>query len=420
MSIPYARLGIPAPLRRSVDPGAPKTAKMAVAKGLLPTTSDVQLALLYVLAVDSDASVAAMARETLSGMPEDQVLSGISQNTFPKILEFIAEFRTDSARLDERLIHIRGATTRAAVRIARRASPELCETICRHQERLLLSPEVFVALHANESCEDEILGRAESFLRMHNSLPAVPAHRPFREPEPEPAPAPEAEAPVSPPSLLSPESPLPAAAPPAQEAPAPTPMQAPQASSGEKLKMFALDELDADEKMIEDFQFDFQDEMESFSWDLTGDEDEAAKDEEEEGFISIERRIGDMTVGEKIKLAYLGNKQARKVLVRDSNKIVASAVVKSGRLSPSEVASFAGNRNLADDVVREIAMNREFTRKYPVQVALANNPKTPPSVALRFISHLNKRDLKALSNNRNVSSVIFTAAKKAFKAKYQK
>jgi hypothetical protein len=106
--------------------------------------------------------------------------------------------------------------------------------------------------------------------------------------------------------------------------------------------------------------------------------------------------------------------------VRDSNKIVAAAVVKSGRLTPNEVASFAGNRNLADDVVREIAANKEFTRKYPVQVALVNNPKTPMSVAMGLIQNLHKRDLKALTNNRNVSSVIFTAAKQIFKAKYQK
>ena len=95
-------------------------------------------------------------------------------------------------------------------------------------------------------------------------------------------------------------------------------------------------------------------------------------------------------------------------------------MVKSGRLSPSEVASFAGNRNLADDVAREIALNAECTRKYPVKVALVNNPKTPVSVAITYIGHLHKRDLKQLSNNRNVSSVIFTAAKKAFKSKYQK
>ena len=127
-----------------------------------------------------------------------------------------------------------------------------------------------------------------------------------------------------------------------------------------------------------------------------------------------------MGVGEKIKLAYLGNQEARKVLIRDSNKIVAAAVVKSGRLTPNEVTSIAGNKNLADDVLREIATNAEFTRKYPVRVALVNNPKTPVSIAIGFISQLQKKDLQQLANNRGVSSTIFGTAKKLFKSKYRK
>ena len=84
------------------------------------------------------------------------------------------------------------------------------------------------------------------------------------------------------------------------------------------------------------------------------------------------------------------------------------------------MANFAGNKNLDNDVLREISSNREWTRKYPVKVALVNNPKTPVSVAISFIGHLHKRDLKNLANNRNVPSVIFTTAKKILKAKYLK
>jgi hypothetical protein len=416
MSIPFARLGIPAPLRRSVDPESPRSAKVAVAKGLLPTTADVQLSLLYVLAVDPDRTVARMARKTLAGLPESQIISGLNQRTFPKILEFIAKFRKESQVLDEKIIRIRDTPDRAAVLIAHRAEVGLCEMLCRHQERLLLTPEVYVALHANPECNDEDLGRAEAFLRMHKSLPEVPAHRPFREPEP----APEPVAAELVPQPAQPAAPLT----PGPLTPAPTqPALQPAQQSADALKMFDLDTIGGDDDQgLEAFQFNFQDEMANFSWDLTGDDDvaEVPAEEEEMQFISVERRIAEMSVGQKIKMAYMGNKSARKVLIRDSNKIVATAVVKSGRLSPSEVAAFAGNRNLGDGVIREIAMNPEFLRKYPVQVALVNNPKTPPAVALKFISGLHKRDLKALSNNKNVGSVIFLTAKKLFKSKYQK
>jgi hypothetical protein len=431
MSIPYARLGIPASLRRSVEPGAPRTAKLAVAKGLLPTTADVQLALLYVLAVDSDTVVAELARETLAGLPEDQILGGLTQRTFPKIIEFIAEFRTNSQMLDDRIIHIRETTTRTAVQIAGRAGSDLCEVICRHQERLLLSPEVFVALYANPNCLDDDLGRAEAFLRMHRSLPEVPEQRPFRvEPETveqapeEPAPEPAAAAsPLTPPTVHPSTEPAAQPSPTPADHPSAAPaaqLQAPQ-QPAEKLQMFNLQGSVADDNAFEAFKFDFHDDLASFSWDLTKDEDEDDNAEEElEQYRSIEQRIAEMSVGEKIKMAYLGNKSARNILIRDPNKIVCTAVVKSGRLSPSEVATYAGNRNLTEDVAREICRNKVLTRKYPVKVALVNNPKTPVRVALKFIVHLHKRDLKALSNNRNVTAVIFQAAKKLFKSKYQR
>ena len=181
--------------------------------------------------------------------------------------------------------------------------------------------------------------------------------------------------------------------------------------------MFNLDDIKTSTDSA--FVFDFEDDMDSFSWDLTG-EEESAKAEEEEGYVSLEQQIANMTVGQKIKLAYLGNKQARSILIRDSNKVVASAVVKSGRLTDNEVASIAGNRNLPDDVLREISSNKGWTRKYPVKVALVNNPKTPVPTAIKFIGHLNRRELHQLSNNHNVSSVISGAAKKLFREKYRK
>jgi hypothetical protein len=426
MSIPYERLGIPEVFQRSVAPTAPRSAKVAVAKGLLPTTANVQLALIYVLATDDDESVSAMARETLVGMPAQQVLAGISQQTFPKILEFITEFRKVDPEVDERIVHLRVATTRTVVRIAQRANADLCEVLSRHQERLLMSPEVFVALHGNEECASEHLGSAEAFLRMHKCLPEVPERRTFEADVVEEAPAPAATpaaapvheslapapAPVAPadggaPSLLSPG---PVGGTVAVEALTPPPQ-----FTGESLQMF---DLDAAGGADVPFVFDFEDDMADFSWDLTGDEEKEKVEEDQ--FLSMEQRIANMSVGEKIKLAYLGNKQARGLLIRDSNKIIASAVVKSGRLTDGEIESFAGNKNLPDEVLREISGNKSWTRKYPVKVALVNNPKTPVNQAMKILGFLHRRDLQQLSNNHGVPSVLKNAAKAMFKEKYQR
>jgi len=181
-----------------------------------------------------------------------------------------------------------------------------------------------------------------------------------------------------------------------------------QLALSSSLDMFQIEDLTS----TSDFSFDFSD-IDGFDFDVDG-------DLTEEAFESLEKKIRDMSIGHRIKLAYKGNKEARGILIRDANKTVAVAVIKSGRVSDTEVASYAGNRNLCDDVIREIARNKEYTRKYPVQVALVTNPKTPVNVAMGFMSGLHKKDLQALMRNRNVPSVISTAARKRYKSKYQK
>ena len=92
---------------------------------------------------------------------------------------------------------------------------------------------------------------------------------------------------------------------------------------------------------------------------------------------SIENHIHALTVGEKIRLAHCGNREARSILARDTNRKVASVVVQSETTTRSEVISFANNKALSYSVVRETAANRKHLWAYPVKAALANNPKTP-------------------------------------------
>ena len=435
MGIPFDRLKIPKPLQKSVAPSAPRNAKIAVAKGLIPTTADVQLALLYVLAVDKDKAVAKVARKTLRGMPASQVLSGISQSTFGKILEFIAQFKPDP-ELDERLIQLRNTPDRAAEMIAARAGPALCEAIVRNQERLLMSPDVYVHLHGNQHCPEDALQNAEAFLRMHGSLPAVEGVRPSQAkpepPPPKPTPKVEKKKPArNPLDHLFDDEPVEDGLEeeePQEEVDEPEPVAVdppePVVAEEPMLDMFNLDSKKQDKDAFGAFNFDFEDGMDDFSWDLTREKEDGDNArpavEEEEQFLSMEKKIREMAVGKKIKLAYTGNMEARKILIRDSNKIVAAAVVKSGRLTPNEISTFAANKNLNDEVVRLIAENKEFVRKYPVQVALVNNPKCPPSIAVKLIQGLHKKDLQQLANNKGVSSAIFGAASKLFKAKYRK
>jgi len=161
-----------------------------------------------------------------------------------------------------------------------------------------------------------------------------------------------------------------------------------------------------------DFNFDFSEDDDDFSSDFTDDEKEEM-DDEKKG--NLRQQLEKMTVGEKIKLSYRANRGVREVLVRDSNKIVACAVVNSGRITDSEVLTIATNRSIHEEVIRALTSNREFMRKYPVKVALAGNPKTPIPVAINLLNSLHVKDLQKLAKNRNVSSAVFSQAAKLFK-----
>lgn len=129
------------------------------------------------------------------------------------------------------------------------------------------------------------------------------------------------------------------------------------------------------------------------------------------------RKIGRMPVGEKINTALMGSQEERAILVRDSNKLVARAVLQSPKLSDQEIESIAMMKNVSEDVLRLIAMNRKFLRSYAVARNLVNNPKAPIDVGLPLVTRLNDRDLKELSRNKNVAEVLRGVAFKLVKQK---
>lgn len=122
--------------------------------------------------------------------------------------------------------------------------------------------------------------------------------------------------------------------------------------------------------------------------------------------------LATMPVIARMKLAMRGTREQRARLIRDSNKLVAAAVLSSPKLTESEVEAFAKMANLAEDILRIIAMNRAWTKNYNVVAGLARNPKTPPAQAMTFLQRLNDRDLKMISIDRNVSEPVRLAARK--------
>jgi hypothetical protein len=125
---------------------------------------------------------------------------------------------------------------------------------------------------------------------------------------------------------------------------------------------------------------------------------------------SLFQKIQAMSLAERLDLARNASKEARTILLRDSNKLVQLAVISSPKITESEIIAIASNKQVSDEVLREIAVNREWLRNYQIRLALVNNPKTPLSIALAQIPYLNQRDLSMLAKSRAVSRPIVVAA----------
>lgn len=119
--------------------------------------------------------------------------------------------------------------------------------------------------------------------------------------------------------------------------------------------------------------------------------------------IALIRRIILMNVKDRIKLGLKGDREARSILIRDSNKVVSTAVIRNPRVTEQEVEGIAAMRTVTDEVLRLIAMNRQWARSYTVIHNLARNPRTPLPTAMTLISRLRAKDLQSLTQNRNVS-----------------
>jgi hypothetical protein len=119
--------------------------------------------------------------------------------------------------------------------------------------------------------------------------------------------------------------------------------------------------------------------------------------------ISLIRRIMFMNVKDRVKFALKGDREARGILVRDANKVVAQAVIQNPRITDKEIENVAAMRTVAGEVLRLIGNNRAWARSYSIIHNLARNPRTPMPTAMTVLPRIQMKDLQALSENRNVS-----------------
>ena len=119
-----------------------------------------------------------------------------------------------------------------------------------------------------------------------------------------------------------------------------------------------------------------------------------------------------MPMAGKIKLALRGNRDARLILIRNTNKLLRRFVLLNPRIGEDEVIAVTRNKSADDELLRMIAERREWMRNYQVRLGLATNPKARLPVALRQVATLDERDLRLIAKSKNVPAAVSAQARR--------
>jgi hypothetical protein len=350
---------LPKPLQKHADEKAPVPLRLMGAKGLVPAVAPSDLVtLLYVLSFDGEAAVREVATKTAEELPDK--IFGValrSDGLRGPVLDWLADrFAGKEAALE--LILLNQATLdETMARLALTVSQKLGEIVRQNELRVLRHEPIVRALCQNPNAlASTIDGVCDFCVRNGMTLLDVPqmveAHKRVYGVDPVARP---------------------------------------------------VDQETAEQLMAE-YHAELAAEVVEGRRGPEGAEEVIKK-------LNMTQRIMRMSVSEKIKLATLGNKEARTILLRDSNKLVCMAAATSPRITDGEILGLANSRTVNTDVLRYIYSNREFTRVYAVKASLVKNPKVPLPTALRIMFTLQEKDIKDLARDRNVPQTIQAQAK---------
>lgn len=355
---------LPPNMIKHVDPKAPVPLRMMAAKALVPLSPADMLSVLFMLSYDPDQGVRDQVQKTASTLPDRTAASGFrDEEVHPPTLGYFLRLYGQNDTYAEMLILNGNTPDDAVAAVAEGCSKRTAETIGQNQLRLLRHDGIIRSLAKNPNAVGALIdGVCDFAVRSGMTLEDVPQMLEARV------------------RLFGPQA---AAEPPPQEGPT------------------------ADDIMSEFHMPDAS----------GGAEGESSTPMEETVKLSLSKRIMSMNVSEKIKLATKGNKEARSILFRDSNKLVSVAVIRSPRITDGEVLTQAQSKICIDDVLRVIYSNREWLRKYAIKLALVKNPKVPQGVSMRLIATLHEHDVKSLAKDKNVPGSVQMLAKKQIEKK---
>ena len=333
---------------RYVSTETPVEDRRIAARGALALEPFELATVLFALLDDPDDQAKQHARESLAALPDEICATLMSGPAHPGLLAHLCQIHADNSSLLEKAALNAATDNETVAQLAACPHPSVVEIISQNQERLLASDQIVEALGQNPLTGRSVITRILDYLGADSSAWDD--------------------------DLL-----------------------APDAEVDEDIAAAALVAV-------------LGQEIAPLAKQLSRDGGVGRVDEALGG--NLHAAVATMTVLQKIKLARYGGSDARALLVRDRNKVVSAAVIRSPKLKEVEVLAIAKSRSVSDETLRLISIHREWTKNYGIKHALAANPKTPRTYAIRFLSFLQQRDLRALAKSRNIPSAISAQARR--------
>jgi hypothetical protein len=370
---------------------APQGAQMAAARGLLPLDQADMLEALVALRASANAAVVSAAEETLAAQEKETLLDlAGSAETAPSVLGYLAA-RPDLGREVHEAVTLNARTPDESIALLASATTdgELLELITVNQQRLIRAPAIIEAVINNPARTSEAERRAREtrreFFEKERGAQQIAGELRAR----------------------------------GQTAAAEFIETAESVADAESFTIddawliaghieVSDDEIDDSWLALERIEELFEESDEQRAANVERIINDARKEGQEvqPERLSLIRRVMMMTVKDRIKLGMKGDREARSILIRDSNKVVAMSVIHNPRLTDQEVESIAAMRTVSDEVLRVIALNRAWARSYPIILNLARNPRTPIPSAINILPRIHTKDLQHIAQNRNVSEAV--------------
>jgi hypothetical protein len=374
---------------------APRPARLAAAKGLLPLSQPELLEILVHLAGGDDAELAVTANETLATQNSNDLRTvAQSSDTAPSVLDFLARKKEFPREVHEALIANSATPESSLIDLARNTSDgSLLELITVNQQRLIRVPELIDAVIGNAARTPEAERRASEtrreFFEKERGAEQIASELRAQGKE---AAAEFIEQAEFAERLNDEDSEL-------------TLDDAALLAAYIEVPDAEIDDSWLSMDLIEEFYEETPEQRQAIVNKILG-ELKAEDGVDPNEFVTIVRRIMLMNVKDRVKYAMKGDREIRTILIRDSNRIVSEAVIKNPKITDQEVEKIAAMRTVTSDILRQIGTNRNWLRSYSIIHTLARNPRTPMPIIMSVIPRLMPRDLKALGTNRNVPDAV--------------